>query len=307
MALTLTLAERTAAGDHVEATVHLLDNDGRGLVVSDATPEVPEGGSAAFTVALGSRPTASVTVTVSVAAGDLSAAPAALTFTRDAWSSPQSVELTAARDTDFLADAPVAVTLTAADGGYDGQSVVVTATIVERDRPTLAVADAFAREGDGAVNFSVTLDRPGSGVVTVDYVTADGSATAPGDYIATSGVLRFAAEETARTIRVPVRDDVADDVQESATFTLTLRNATNAAFASNAAGGHRDGDASTTTTTRGCSSRSRPPSTRPGSTATRRAWWCASTAIPSAPSPSRSSPPTGRAPAPRTMGPCPAR
>ena len=235
VALTLTLAERTAAGDHVEATVHLLDNDGRGLVVSDATPEVPEGGSAAFTVALGSRPTASVTVTVSVAAGDLSAAPAALTFTRDAWASPQSVELTAARDTDFLADAPVAVTLTAADGGYDGQSVVVTATIVERDRATLAVADAFAREGDGGVNFSVTLDRPGSGVVTVDYATADGSATAPGDYIATSGVLRLPAGETARTIRVPVRDDVADDVQESATFTLTLRNATNAAFASNAA------------------------------------------------------------------------
>ena len=73
--LTLDLPERTAAGDHVEATVHLLDNDGRGLVVSNPTLRVPEGGMGTFTVALGSRPTASVTVTVSLPVGDLSATP----------------------------------------------------------------------------------------------------------------------------------------------------------------------------------------------------------------------------------------
>ena len=75
---------------------------------------------------------------------------------------------------------------------------------------------------------------PGSSVVTVEYATADGSATAGEDYVATSGVLRFPAGQTAHTIRVPVRDDGADDAQEAETFSLTLRGATNAGFANDA-------------------------------------------------------------------------
>ena len=58
----------------------------------------------------------------------------------------------------------------------------------------LTVTDTRAREGtDAALTFEVTLDRPPSVPVTVDYATADGTATADEDYRATSGTLELAA------------------------------------------------------------------------------------------------------------------
>ena len=96
-----------------------------------------------------------------------------------------------------------------------------------RGPATLSVADAGADEGSGAVlQFHVTLSRAASGPVTVDYATSDGTATAGEDYTGASGMLRFAAGETSRTISVAVLDDAHDEGQE--TFTLTLSNASNA-------------------------------------------------------------------------------
>ena len=95
---------------------------------------------------------------------------------------------------------------------------------------TLSVADAQAEEGtDQTIGFAVSLSRAASGTVTVDYATADGTATAGEDYSSTSGTLTFAAGETAKTVSVPVLDDVIDEGQE--TFTLRLSNATGARIA----------------------------------------------------------------------------
>ena len=88
----------------------------------------------------------------------------------------------------------------------------------------LSVADAEAREGiDPAVEFAVTLSRAASGVVTVDYATADGTAVAGEDYTATSGTLTFAAGEREKTVAVPVLDDGHDEGRE--TFLFRLSNA----------------------------------------------------------------------------------
>ena len=93
-------------------------------------------------------------------------------------------------------------------------------------RPALSVADARAREGvDEAVVFEVSLDRAFTSAghrVTVDYATADGTATAGEDYTATTGTLTFAAGERVKTVSVPILDDGHDEGHE--TFSLKLSN-----------------------------------------------------------------------------------
>ena len=88
------------------------------------------------------------------------------------------------------------------------------------------VADAEAHEGDGAIEFKVTLNRaldvdwPWSRTVTVAYATADGSAKAGEDYVRQSGRLSFPGIETERTVSVRLIDDQVEDNWE--TFKLIL-------------------------------------------------------------------------------------
>ena len=106
------------------------------------------------------------------------------------------------------------------------------------DLPVLAVADARAKEGtDSAIAFAVTLDRPASGAVTVDYATSDGTAQAGKDYVAANGTLTFVTGDTKKTVSVKVLDDAHNDGGE--TLKLTL---------SNARGDARIGDADATGT-----------------------------------------------------------
>src|SRR5206468_3391045 len=57
------------------------------------------------------------------------------------------------------------------------------------------------------------------------YATADGTAVAGEDYVATNGTLTFAPGETAKTVIVPVSGDVA--VEPTQTFLLNLSSPTN--------------------------------------------------------------------------------
>ena len=107
---------------------------------------------------------------------------------------------------------------------------------VSTSTPTLSVADARAHEGvDASINFAVTLDQATSRQVTVDYATANGSATAGADYTATNGTLTFASGDTSKTVRVPVLDDAVDEGAE--TLTLRLSNASGARSADKTATG----------------------------------------------------------------------
>ena len=91
----------------------------------------------------------------------------------------------------------------------------------------LSVADAEAEENtDPTIDFTVTLDRAASGTVTVDYATADASATAGADYTAASGTLSFQPGERTKTVEVALLDDTHDEGEE--TLTLSLSNAAGA-------------------------------------------------------------------------------
>ena len=93
--------------------------------------------------------------------------------------------------------------------------------------------DAVVDEKDGTALVSVLLGGTGgqasNSTVTVDYATADGTASAGSDYTAAGGTLTFAPGETAKTVPVPIADDAAAEPSES--FTLSLSNPTNAHIA----------------------------------------------------------------------------
>ena len=113
------------------------------------------------------------------------------------------------------------LTVRASDGSEtDDTTVTVDVTDVD-DTPAIRVANADATEGDDPeMLFRVTLESASTGTVTVNYATADGTATAGEDYTATSGTLTFTPGETEKTVSVAIIDDTVEDSGE--TFTLVL-------------------------------------------------------------------------------------
>ena len=96
---------------------------------------------------------------------------------------------------------------------------------------TLTLEDARAAESAGEMVFEVEPSVASSEEITVDYATANGTATAGQDYTAQSGTLTFPANSTTpQEIRVPILNDAMDEAEEE-TFTVRLRNATNATLA----------------------------------------------------------------------------
>lgn len=76
--------------------------------------------------------------------------------------------------------------------------------------------------------FTVTLSGTYEFPVSVDWATADGSAIAPGDYIASSGMVNFDVGETIRTVAVPV---IGDGFRESTEYcNVTPSNPVNASI-----------------------------------------------------------------------------
>ncbi len=102
--------------------------------------------------------------------------------------------------------------------------------------PTFSVSGpTTVAEDAGTATFTVTLSAQPAASVTVDYATADGTATAGSDYTAASGTLTFTTGnwDTAQTVNVTITDDAVDDDDE--TFTFTLSNAGTGAVLSSTA------------------------------------------------------------------------
>lgn len=98
-----------------------------------------------------------------------------------------------------------------------------------QDPPNLSVNDVSVVEGNSGTKdatFTVSLSSAATQPVTVDYVTANGTATSGSDYDATSGTLSFAPGETAKTVTVKIHGDRIPEANE--TFFLNLSNANHA-------------------------------------------------------------------------------
>lgn len=81
----------------------------------------------------------------------------------------------------------------------------------------------FAENGKFA-KVTITLTGKNPGVVTVDFATADITATAGADYMPLSGRIEFTGTRNSVTLNIALLEDTADEANE--TVALTLRNPT---------------------------------------------------------------------------------
>jgi hypothetical protein len=130
-------------------------------------------------------------------------------------------------DGRFVAFYSFASNLSPADGD-------TTADVFRRDvlgppavpASRISIGDLTLPEGGSgqtAFRFAVSLDHAQPAPVTVGFSTANGTANAPGDYVAGSGTVTFAAGQTTKPVTVQVNGDTT--VEASETFDVNLANA----------------------------------------------------------------------------------
>jgi uncharacterized repeat protein (TIGR01451 family) len=102
-------------------------------------------------------------------------------------------------------------------------------TLMKEPTPNLSINDVTMNEGNSGTTtfmFTVTLSPSSSQTVTVNYATADGTATAPSDYTAISSTpLTFAPGETTKTVNVLVNGDTTVEPDEAFTVNLSGNSA----------------------------------------------------------------------------------
>ena len=107
-----------------------------------------------------------------------------------------------------------------------GPSDIFVSKIADASAIRFSTATYSASEAAGTVTLTVQRIGSSSGVVSVGYATADGSALATSDYTATNGTVTFNdGDMTPQSIVVPITNDTAEEPNE--TFTVTLSNPVN--------------------------------------------------------------------------------
>ena len=212
-------------------TVYAVNADNEhGLDVSEVTGQATEaGGQATFTVALMTRPSAAVTVSVSSRdASEGAASPSSLTFAATAWNTAQTVTVTGADDAidDGEVTWDVRLDPSSGDANYNGLSNVdVSVTTTDDDGApgvTLALSASSISESGGESTVTATLSRASSAATTVTVTAVSGFYTVGSD-----ATIVIAAGETANatdTATVAAVDNTTDAPDRAGTVTATITN-----------------------------------------------------------------------------------
>ena len=207
-----------------EATGAITDNDLQVVSVTTDQTKVEEGETVTFTLTrTGSNLTEPLRVPVRITErGDFLAdgVPTSTSVRFAANETTTTLELETVDDEVEEAIGAVTATITDGDTYRTGDAASATVAIADNDgtetdievrQSDVTVSFAATRyqasEGGGVLDFAVRLSAISLEEVTVDYVTASGTATAGQDYRATIGTLTFPILETEQTIRVPIIDD----------------------------------------------------------------------------------------------------
>ena len=234
-ALTLTLTTPVSAslGSPSAATLTIIEDDAVPIVgFSSASYSVNENaGTATITVTLSSASVVTATVNytssdnTATAGSDYTAAGGTLTFTPGITSRTFTVPII--NDVTIEGNEVLSLTLSSAVSATIGLNPAAL-TIVDDDVPAVDFSSVAysVNENTGSATITVTLSGVSPLTATVDYSTADNTATAASDYTAVSGTLTFTPGLTSRTFSVPITDDALFESNE--TVRLNLSNGINA-------------------------------------------------------------------------------
>lgn len=218
------------------------------LAITSAT--ITEGGTLVFTVTRSGNTASTVTVNyasanvTAVAGSDYTAASGTLTFAPNETTKTISI----ATLDDAIAE-PTETLTVALSGASTNASISVgtaTGTINDNDvsPANLSVSGASVAEG-GTLVFTVTRSGNTTIAAGASYMTVNGSALAGSDYLAASGGVNFAANQTTATISVATVDDAAVEPIETMTVTLSSPMANTTIVAGTATGTITDNDVAT--------------------------------------------------------------
>ena len=122
-------------------------------------------------------------------------------------------------------DEEFSVTLSNFKKTFMNTSPTATVTITNQDAvPALSVADVTVNEDVGNAQVTISLSRPSTQTIDVNYVTSDSTADSGGsyiDYTTTSGTATIAAGDSSVTVDVAINDDNLDEINEQLDFTIS--------------------------------------------------------------------------------------
>ncbi|MCE2672784.1 MAG: VWD domain-containing protein [Microcystis sp. 53598_E5] len=152
-----------------------------------------------------------------------------ITFAAGAATTTLIVDPTA--DTTVEADETVALSLASGADYVIAGTPTVTGTIIDDDLPKINLSPSNQTVVEGLTtpqnaSYTVTLSQASNQTVSVNYATANGTATAGSDYTATIGTLTFAPGVTTQVINIPILNNSLNEANEI--FTLALSSPTNA-------------------------------------------------------------------------------
>ena len=196
------------------------------LTLTPSSLTVLEGSSGSYTVALGSRPTDTVAITISSGSGvvTVDTDPVSngnqntLTFTTANWSTAQTVQVGGRKDNDTVDDT-VTLSHTGSGGGYGSVTADLKVTVTDTTALLLTPASLAVAEGGGRT-YTVALASQPTDTVTVTIMSGSG-VTVDAD-TATNGnqnTLSFTTTNWSTPQTVDVNGDQDDDVIDE---TVTL-------------------------------------------------------------------------------------
>ena len=259
--LTVTLSNPVNGGLADDTATGTITNDDQApdISIDDQSANEGDAGTSTMTFHVTLSNPSDQTITVDYTTNDGTATAgsdyetAAGTVTFDPGDTTKPVDVTIDGDTTHEADETFTVDLSNVTGTANLLDDSGQGTITNDDAvPQISVHDASVLEGnagDTTLSFDVTLSAISPGTVTVDYTTADGTATAGLDYETATGTVTFDPGDDTKQIDVTVHGDAVYEGDE--TLTVALSNpsgATIAAGADTATGTIQDDDAAPTLT-----------------------------------------------------------